>query len=133
VLLLLVGMAFGLSFALLAQQPTPDPIQAAYGRRVQDEPNNPELFFEIATMYWDTAYRDAALGTALKGELVAKGLLSIDRALTLKPDYREAVVYKSLLLRLQATVETDPARQQALNREADELRAKADALDPLRR
>ena len=29
----------------------------------------------------------------------------MDRALTLKPDYREALIYKNLLLRSQATVD----------------------------
>ena len=60
--------------------------------------------------------------------VAARGLLSVDRALTLKPDYGEALIYKNLLLRSQATVEPDPARQQALIREADESRERAREL-----
>ena len=43
----------------------------------------------------------------------------------MKPDYIEALTYKNLLLRLQATIETDPAVQKALIAEADKLRDQA--------
>ncbi len=48
-----------------------------------------------------------------------------DRAIQMKPDYMEALTYKNLLLRLQATTETDPAAQQELIAEADKLRDQA--------
>ena len=73
---LFVGVAFasGVPLPTLAQQPTPDQIQAGYARRVQDEPNNPELFFELATVYWDAAYRfRATLSAVQEGELIARG------------------------------------------------------------
>ena len=50
------------------------------------------------------------------------------KALQIKPDYMEALVYKNLLLRLSANLEKDPARQKALLSEADQLRDKATAL-----
>ena len=40
----------------------------------------------------------------------------------------EALVYKGLLLRIQATLEKDPARQQDLIKQAEELRAKAEEI-----
>jgi TonB family protein len=43
----------------------------------------------------------------------------------MKPDYLEALTYKNLLLRLQATTETDLATQQELIAEADKLRDQA--------
>ena len=43
----------------------------------------------------------------------------------MKPDYMEALTYKNLLLRLQATTETDPAAKQELIAEADKLRDQA--------
>ena len=128
--LLLLVTASSIPSPVVAEQLTPDWIQAAYERRVQDEPSNPELFFEIAVQYWDTAYRNGALAVSQKREFIGRGLVSVDRALTLKPDYREALIYKNLLLRLQATFETDPERQQALIRQAEELREKADLLAP---
>jgi hypothetical protein len=131
--LLLLVTASSIPSPVVARQLTSDWIQVAYERRVQDEPSNPELFFEIAARYWDAAYRDKTLAVSQKREFIVRGLVSVDRALTLKPDYREALICKNLLLRLQATVETDPDRQQALIRQADELREKADLLAPLPR
>jgi hypothetical protein len=40
----------------------------------------------------------------------------------------EAVAYKNLLLRLQANLETNPARQKELLEEADKLRDRATEL-----
>jgi len=52
----------------------------------------------------------------------------VDHALQIKPDYMEALVYKNLLLRLQANLEKDPAKQQQLIKDADKLRDKAQEL-----
>ena len=46
----------------------------------------------------------------------------------MKRDYMEALVYKGLLLRLQANLEKDANKQKALLKEADELRDKAQAI-----
>ncbi len=51
-----------------------------------------------------------------------------DKALGIKSDYLEAIVYKGLLLRLQANMEKDRNKQQALLKEADALRDRAKAL-----
>jgi hypothetical protein len=56
------------------------------------------------------------------------GLGSVDKAIQIKSDYMEAIAYKNLLLRLQANLEKDPKKQQALLKEADELRDKATEL-----
>jgi hypothetical protein len=53
---------------------------------------------------------------------------AIDKAIKIRPDYVEAIVYKNLLLRLQANLETNPARQQALIKQADQLRDQADEI-----
>ena len=47
---------------------------------------------------------------------------AVTLALAIKDDYMEAVAYKNLLLRLQANLEKDPARQKILLAEADKLR-----------
>jgi len=96
--------------------------------RGQKEPNNPEAFYGIATQYWDQAYRGAGVNDADKKRYVEKGVQAIDHALQIKPDYAQAIVYKGLLLRLQANLEKDPAKQQQLIKEADVLHDKAEAL-----
>ena len=60
--------------------------------------------------------------------MVMKGLASVERAIGLKPDYMEALVYKNLLLRLQATLEPDGLKRDQLIREADDARDYAQQL-----
>ena len=73
-------------------------------------------------------YRDFRLPDAEKRKYIEAGIMSEDKAIELKNDYFEAITYKNLLLRLQANVEKDPARQQQLLREADRLRDQAQEL-----
>jgi tetratricopeptide (TPR) repeat protein len=101
---------------------------AALAERAQREPNNPEAHHMIATYYWDKVYRDFRLPEAEKRKYIESGIQSEDKAIGLKNDYFEAITYKNLLLRLQANVEKDPAKQQALLREADKLRDQAQEL-----
>lgn len=97
----------------------------ALNQRAAIEPNNPEAFYTISTYYWDKAYRDFRLKDAEKQEFVTKGIEQVDKALQLKADYMEALTYKNLLLRLQANLEKDPAKQASLLKEADRLRDQA--------
>jgi tetratricopeptide (TPR) repeat protein len=100
----------------------------ALEQRAQREPNNPEAFYTISTFYWDKAFRDARLKDAEKKEFVMKGIEAVDHAIQIKPDYAEALVYKGLLLRLEANMEKDPAKQKQLLQDADKLRDKANEL-----
>ncbi len=97
----------------------------ALQQRAAREPNNPEAYYTTATYFWDKAYRDFRLKEPEKKQYVMQGIEQIDKALQLKPDYMEALTYKNLLLRLEANLEKDPAKQQALIKEADKLRDQA--------
>jgi tetratricopeptide (TPR) repeat protein len=96
--------------------------------RAAAEPENPEAYYTIATYLWDKTFRDFRLKDADKRAYVEKGLAATDKAIAIKDDYLEAIVYKGLLLRLQANLEKDRNKQQALLREADALRDRAKAL-----
>jgi tetratricopeptide (TPR) repeat protein len=100
----------------------------ALEERAAKEPTNPEAFYTISTYYWDKAYRDFKLRENEKKDFVQKGIEAVDHSLQIKPDYMEALVYKNLLLRLQANMEKDPSKQQALIKQADQLRDKAQEL-----
>ena len=100
----------------------------ALEQRAAKEPNNPEAFHTIATYYWDEAYRDFRLKENQKKEFISKGLEAVDHAIQLKPDYMEAIVYKGLLLRLEANLEKDPKKQQELIKQATVLHDKAEEL-----
>ena len=96
--------------------------------RAAAEPNNPEAYYTIATYLWDKTFRDFRLKEPEKRAYLDKGVAATDKAIAIKGDYLEAIVYKGLLLRLQANIEKDRARQQALLKEADALRDRAKAL-----
>src|SRR5882672_10149917 len=100
----------------------------ALNERAQHEPNNPEAHHVIATYYWNEAYKNFKLSEADKKKYIQSGLDEVDKALALKPDYFEALTYKGLLLRSEALLEKDPAKQQALLKQADQLRDKAQEL-----
>ncbi|MDE3154239.1 MAG: tetratricopeptide repeat protein [Acidobacteriota bacterium] len=100
----------------------------ALQERIQKEPNNPEAYYTVATYYWDKAYRDASLKNEQKLDYVNKGIDAIDQALKIRPDYMEALVYKNLLLRLEANLIKDPKKQQDLIKQADKLRDQANEL-----
>jgi tetratricopeptide (TPR) repeat protein len=96
--------------------------------RAAAEPNNPEAYYTIATYLWDKTFRDFRLKEPEKRAYLEKGVAATDKAISIKNDYLEAIVYKGLLLRLQANLEKDRAKQQELLRQADALRDRAKAL-----
>jgi tetratricopeptide (TPR) repeat protein len=100
----------------------------AISQRAELEPNNPEAHYAISTYYWDEAYRNTRLSEAQKREYVEKGLESVERALKLNPDYVEAITYKGLLLRVEAAMEKNAARQAQLLKEATALQERAVGL-----
>jgi len=100
----------------------------ALDERAVREPNNPEAFYTISTYYWEKAFRDFNLTEEEKAQHVVDGLVAIDKALDLKDDYMEAMVYKNILLRMQANATPNIEEQDALIAEADELRNRADEI-----
>lgn len=100
----------------------------ALDERARLEPNNPEAYYTISTYYWEKAFRDFNLTDEEKAQYVLDGLLAIDQALDLKDDYMEAMVYKNILLRMQANASTNQEEQDALIAEADDLRSRAEVI-----
>ncbi len=83
-----------------------------------------------ASCWWELAFRDAAAGGAEDmRRSIARGVEAADRALVHDPDDAQAMLYKSLLLRMQANVESEPATQTSLMREADSLHTRAALLN----
>lgn len=102
-----------------------DETMRALESRTKYEPNNPEAYHYMATFYQDKVARDFGLPPAQKKAYILKGIEVEDKALALNPNYIEAMIYKGIILRQQATVEKDPAVQKRLVEEADQLRNKA--------
>jgi len=100
----------------------------AVQQRAELEPNNPEAHYSIASYYWDEAYRNTRLSDAQKREYTDDGLAEVEKALKIKPDYIEAIVYKGLLLRIKAGMSKDAKEQQQLLKDATGLQEQAAAL-----
>ena len=97
-------------------------------KNIELEPQNPEAHYRLATYSWDKASRDFRLSDKEKAQIIMDGLASVDKALSIKPDYVEAMTYKGLLLRTQALIEKDPKKQQELIKEGTALSDKANAM-----
>ena len=91
-------------------------------------PDDETGYYKVASFYWDKAYRDPLLEDEQKDAYADKGLVAVDRAIDLKPDYVDALVYKGLLFRVKAQVTQDRvARFQYLD-QAQALQEQAQAL-----
>jgi tetratricopeptide (TPR) repeat protein len=98
-----------------------DKTMEALNQRAANDPKNPEGFYTIAVYYWDKTFRDKSINDATRKEYIGKGLEAADKAIQIKPDYLEAIVYKGLLLRLEANMEKDRKKQQDLRDRAKAL------------
>ncbi len=84
-------------------------------------PDDASGYQKIASFYWDKAYRDPLLSDDLKSQYAEKGLENVDKALKIKPDYFEAIIYKGLLYRVKAGVTKNPRERQQFLDEAATL------------
>ena len=100
----------------------------ALRQRAAIEPDNPEAFYTISTFYWEKAFRDFRITQDQKAEYVLAGIEAADQAIALNDRYVDALVYKNILLRMQANMSDDQAEQDALIAEADELRDRAQEI-----
>jgi TonB family protein len=88
------------------------------------DPSNPKGH-QLAATYYEEIVRKGTLDPVDKATKIAQGISATDRALAADPDFVDAIVYKNILLRHQAAMETDPSRRQVLIAEADGLRNRA--------
>jgi TonB family protein len=88
-------------------------------------PNDASGYHLVATFYQEKVNKDQRLPESQRWTYILQGIAAEDRALAVKPDYMEAMVYKNILLREQSRLESDPAQQKMLLAEADRLRARA--------
>jgi tetratricopeptide (TPR) repeat protein len=105
------------------------PTDAAVRSLREAAPATPEAQFALGTYLWEMVSKNKNLPRASAAKLLGDATASLDAALKMRPNYMEAIVYKSIVLRLQAErVEQDPARIKALQAEADRLAEQAKQL-----
>jgi len=101
----------------------------AWDLRAKMEPNNPEAWHTIGASYQDEVFTNAKkIPIPKQKEYLLTGIAAEDKALAINPEYYEALIFKNILLRLQANVEKDPATQKRLISEADDLKRKGDEV-----
>jgi protein TonB len=91
-------------------------------------PQTREAYHAIATHYYEIAMKDTSLTPEERLDAIRKGIAAEDRALAIDPNFLSALVYKNILLRLQANLTPDPSARERLIAEADELRQTAIVL-----
>jgi tetratricopeptide (TPR) repeat protein len=85
------------------------------------DPNDHAGYQKVASYYWDKAYRDPLLSDEQKNAYADKGMQNVDKALQLKPDYFDAVIYKGLLYRVKASATNDRRQKAEFLEKAQEL------------
>jgi tetratricopeptide (TPR) repeat protein len=98
---------------------------AAYEQVTKISPNDPQAQLRIAQYFQEKAQKDFRLNDRQKQDFVNRGLVAADKALGLKGDYMEAMVYKNILLRQKAGWVKNRAEYDAIIKEADQIRDRA--------
>ena len=93
------------------------------------QPENPQGYQLVAVFYWEKAFKDKRLTPVQERDYIVKGIESTDKALKLNPDYSEALLYKNILMRMQANLEKDLKKREELIRQADVLRDRAQEIN----
>lgn len=88
------------------------------------EPRNADSHYMQGVSYYEVVAKHSPPEKE-KREYIRRGIAALDKALELRPDYFESMVYKQLLLRQQALLESEPAIAQLRVVEADVIRAAA--------
>jgi Tfp pilus assembly protein PilF len=97
-------------------------------RRIAIEAEEPEAHYAFGVFAWRASYYNQTTDTALRDSLLDAGVAELEKALSLKPDYFEALSYMTLLYREKAKYAGDPVAVAAAERMADEYRQRAMAL-----
>jgi tetratricopeptide (TPR) repeat protein len=89
------------------------------------DPKDPTGYLKVATFYWDKAYRDPLVTEAQKAAYADKGMEAVDKAIGIKPDYWEAILYKGLLNRVKAQMAKNPKERAQFLEQAAALQKQA--------
>src|SRR5262245_14464866 len=90
------------------------------------DPQNPVAFYALGSIDWIIVYdRENPQPLGVQSALIEEGLNNLDIALSLNPDYDDAMTYKNLLFREKARLAVDPAERARFTALADEWFNKA--------
>lgn len=90
--------------------------------------NDASLYYLIATNAWSKSYNDPTTAFEERVKIVDLGLQAVQRAVEIRPEYMEAMVYYNLLYREKAKLDPNEKQKAYWTSLADEWRSKAMAL-----
>jgi tetratricopeptide (TPR) repeat protein len=97
-----------------------------YEKRTEIEPNSKEAWYTIGVVCWDRSYHGGPIvSDAERQALIDRGMKALDKALSMDPEYYDALAYEKLLYLEQSKVLTAQQKQV----EAGEAYAKAGEID----
>jgi TonB family protein len=96
-------------------------LQESTARTPPGAPQSPVYYHRIAQELWQRANEDPTLTPGRKMQAILKAIAAEDLALAADPAFGPAIVYKSLLLRLQSGLTPDAELRTTLTVQADEL------------
>ena len=97
----------------------------ALNKAAELDANNPEAHHRMGPYYQDSVAKDHRLTEAQKRDYIERGLAAEDKALSLNPDYIDALIYKNILMRQKGNLEKDPAKRAEIFKQADVVRNRA--------
>ena len=91
------------------------------------DPTNPDVYYTLGVTCWDKVYNtppDKMDGDKRK-EIVDYGMAQLMKAIEIRPDYFESMLYVNLMYREYAKLENDETKKADLKAKADEWQKKA--------
>jgi len=92
------------------------------------QPDNPDTCCLVASYLFGVVAQTARQEERLTADHVGVAMQEVDRVLQAQPQHLPALLYKAMLLVVEASNEKDPARQTALVKEAAAVRARFSQL-----
>jgi TonB family protein len=97
-----------------------DKAREYYLRQVEQNPLDAESFYRLGALDWLIVHDEKSPKTVEQQEvLIAEGLLHLDIALAINPNFDDAMMYRNLLLREKARLAADGEERTRLVAEAD--------------
>ena len=99
-------------------------------KRVEVQPRDPDALYSLGAFIWLLSYRDPGMDAVTRAALLDEGLGALRRAVEIRPDDFETLIYINLLYREKAKYAAREAESSAFEAQAKMYRERAIALRP---
>jgi tetratricopeptide (TPR) repeat protein len=97
-------------------------------KRVEVAPQDPDAQYSLGAFVWLMSYRDAGMDPAKRAALLDEGMAALQRAIAIRPDDFETLIYVNLLYLEKAKYAATDAERGAFEAQAKVFRDRALAL-----